>query len=423
MPIMIQDILPKSLAAQYQLKAGSSIMSINGHPIRDFLDLEFYGSEEQLLLEVQDPDKTVHKVKINREEGRCLGIEPEAYNVRECNNACIFCFIDQMPPRMRESLYAKDDDYLYSFVFGNYITLTNFTEEDYRRILNQHINPLYVSLHTTDNALRQRMMRYAGDFNVMQALQRLHRGGVSFHLQIVCVPGYNDAAALNSTLEELLTSNLDILSIGIVPVGLTKYRNQLTEIEPWNSQAAEELIEQVLCMREKHSSTIVYPADEFYVLAGLPIPEADFYEDYPQLENGIGMLRLTLDSFRRRKRALLKELRKAGTNFLLATSISAEATMNLIACELNQRLEGQTVRVQAIRNIFFGEQITVTGLLTYSDLAAQLAPAANELILLPDSIFNHDDLTLDGADDTKLKATWPNRILVMDQFFEDWDYL
>jgi len=423
MAIIIQDLLPNSLALQHKLVPGSKLLSINGHLIRDFLDLEFYGAEEELLLEVEAPGERACTIKITREPGRCLGIEPEDYRVRECHNSCIFCFIDQMPPHLRESLYGKDDDYLYSFVFGNYITLTNLTENDYHRILSQHINPLYISLHTTDSKLRKQMMRYADSFDVMQALRRLSKGGISFHLQIVCVPGFNDSQALADTLEELLTSKLDILSIGIVPVGLTRFRQGLSELKPFDQQGAVELIELVEKTRARHGSSLIYPADEFYVLARQAIPEADFYEDYPQLENGIGMLRLSLDSFRRRKRSLLKELRKTTGNFLFATSISAAETLEQIASELNQRLEGQIVRVQPIRNDFFGELITVSGLLTNQDLARQLQPAANDVIVLPSNMFNHDSLTLDGADYATLKATWPNRILVIDQFFEDWDYL
>lgn len=423
MAITIQDLLPNSLALEHKLVPGSRLISINGHPIRDFLDLEFYGAEEELLLEVEAPGEEARTLTITREPGRCLGIEPEDYQVRECHNSCIFCFIDQMPPHLRESLYGKDDDYLYSFVFGNYITLTNLTEADYRRILSQHINPLYISLHTTDDRLRQQMMRYADEFNIMQALRRFSKGGISFHLQIVCVPGYNDSQALAATLDELLTSKLDILSIGIVPVGLTRFRQGLSELKPFDQKGAAALIELVEKARIKHGSTLIYPADEFYVLAGQDIPEADFYEDYPQLENGIGMLRLTLDSFRRRKRSLLKELRKTTGNFLMATSLSASDTLDQIARELNQRLEDQSVRIQPIRNDFFGELITVSGLLTWQDLARQLQPAAQDVIVLPSNLFNHDGLTLDGADHAKLKSTWPNRILVIDQFFEDWDYL
>ncbi|MBP7309889.1 MAG: DUF512 domain-containing protein [Candidatus Cloacimonetes bacterium] len=423
MAIVIHSVLPGSLAAEHHLQPGTLLNSINGHPIRDFLDLEFYGADSPLLLELTTPDNALRHIRITRTEGRSLGIEPEAYQMRECDNSCVFCFIDQMPPGLRQSLYTKDDDYLYSFVFGNYITLSNLREADYQRILDQRINPLYISLHTTNNSLRKAMMRYSADLDVMKALLRLSRGRISFHLQIVCVPGYNDGLELEKTLNELLSSELDILSIGIVPVGLTRFRKGLSSLTPFSKDAAAKLLEQVEQIRCNHDSGIVYPADEFYVMAQRAIPEADFYDDYPQLENGIGMLRLSLENFRAQKRCILKELRKLPGNFLCATSASAFATISSLAGELNRRLENQKIIVQAIRNDFLGEQISVSGLITFADLKAQLHPEADDTIIIPGNIFNHEGETLDGADHARFKAAWQNPIVVVDPFFEDWDRL
>ncbi len=423
MAILIQSVLPKSLAAAHKIVAGERLLSVNSMPVRDFLDLEFYTSDFSFTLELENRSGEKRLIEIQRESNRPLGIEPEPYKVRSCANACVFCFIDQMPPELRSSLYDKDDDYLFSFVFGNYITLTNLREADLQRITEQRITPLYISLHTTDNALRQKMMRSAQPVDVPRVLGTLSQAGISFHLQIVCVPGYNDGAALQSTLIELLSSNWNYLSIGIVPVGLTRYRSGLCELRGFSAESAAELLDLVDELRERYGSELIYPADEFYVLADRNVPPEDFYQDYPQLENGIGMLRLSWQNFKQKKRSLLKELRKKAVNYLLVGSQSAEKLLKAICSELNERLENQCVRLQTIRNDFFGPQISVSGLLTYRDLQEQLMPLPGETILLPSCIFNHNGETLDGADRLTVKQTWKNPVLIIDQFFEDWDYL
>lgn len=423
MSILIQSVLPKSLAASYKILPGERLISVNGLPVRDFLDLEFYTSDCEFELELVSTQGETRQIVVERTNRRPLGIEPEPYTVRECDNSCIFCFIDQMPPNLRDSLYGKDDDYLFSFVFGNYITLSNLSEADYKRIIEQRITPLYISLHTTDNALRQKMMRSAKQVDAMAMLKRLNKAGISFHIQIVCVPGYNDGEELKKSLRELLLAKLNLLSIGIVPVGLTRFRDKLCKLEhftPDSSMATLELIQDV---RTEFDSSIIYPADEFFVQAGQNIPQEEYYGDYPQLENGIGMLCLTLQMFRSKKRSLLKELRKKSTNFLMISSVSAYKTISQIATELNNRLENQSIRVQIIRNDFFGPLISVSGLITYQDIKQQLSPGAEETIILPNCIFNNNGETLDGADRLTVKNTWSNPILLIDQFFEDWDYL
>ncbi len=423
MAIKISGILPKSLAAYAGIEGGDILVSINGNEIRDFLDLEFYAADFSLSLELIRKNGAKQTICIQRESKQPLGLEPEPYTVRSCENSCLFCFIDQMPPRLRSSLYGKDDDFLYSFVFGNYITLTNLSEADYQRICTQRISPLYISLHTTDNALRQRMMRSAKPVDVKAALSRLSKAGISFHLQIVCVPGYNNGPALEATLTELINSGWNCLSIGIVPVGLSKYRSGLCELKCFSRTEAEELLDLVVRIRDSYSTEIIYPADEFYVLANREIPPEDFYQDYPQLENGIGMLRLGWQTFKQKKRSLLKELRRKPNNYLMISSKAAIGLISAIAAELNQRLENQSIRVQMIHNDFFGEQISVCGLITFSDLKEQLKPLSGEIIILPSSIFSHNGETLDGAGRLSVKQQWANPILLIDQFFEDWDYL
>ncbi len=423
MAITVQSVMPKSLAAAAGILAGETLVSINSHPVRDFLDMEFLASDYELLLQVKDSSGKAREVLIRRENGRPLGIEPQPYIHRDCMNSCIFCFIDQMPPKLRDSLYGKDDDYLFSFVFGNYITLTNLDEADLKRIIDQRISPLYISLHTTDSRLRQRMMRSANPVDAMAILRRLHAKRISFHLQIVCVPGYNDAEELRKTLRELMLAKFKLFSVGIVPVGLTRFRDGLSPLRVFTPEEANATLTLIEEVRQEFSSEVIYPADEFFVLAGKDVPEDEYYGDYPQLENGIGMLRLSYQNFRQKKRSLLKELRKVKANFLMASSISANKLIRQIAEELNSRLEDQHIRVQQIDNLFFGKDISVSGLITFSDLKQQLKPEKGEVIILPSSIFNHDGETLDGATRETFKCTWDNPILVIDALFEEWDYL
>ena len=268
MSIKIKSIEPGSLAQENGLQAGDKIISLNEIPIRDFLDLQYYGSDYQLDFILEDSLGSQRELTIYRELAKPLGIIPEDYRHRNCQNNCVFCFIDQMPPGMRKSLYGKDDDYLLSFVYGNYITLTNLKAEDLTRITEQHISPLYVSLHSSNMDLRQELMRSAHPVNVMAILAELSESGIDFHIQIVCVPGFNDGAELRRTVSDLMDDSLNILSIGVVPVGLTKYRDQLCQLSGFDQAGALEVLDILDELRVSYESQIIYPADEIFVLAG-----------------------------------------------------------------------------------------------------------------------------------------------------------
>jgi NifB/MoaA-like Fe-S oxidoreductase len=267
------------------------------------------------------------------------------------------------------------------------------------------------------------MMRPLRQVDALSALKNLSQYGISFHIQIVCVPGYNDGEALKQTLKDLHQTKLNCLSIGIVPVGLTKYRQNLFDLKTFNQHNAIEVLDLIEEARNLYSSDIIYPADEFFVLAGRNIPDEDYYADYPQLENGIGMLRLTIQNYKLKKRSILKELRKKPVDYLMISSVCAKEVISKIAEDLNKRLENQRIRVQVINNDFFGPDINVCGLITYSDLYSQLSPEKNETLILPSCIFNTEGETLDGKDRITFQETWNNPILLIDQFFEEWDYL
>ncbi|MCB5251800.1 MAG: DUF512 domain-containing protein [Candidatus Cloacimonadaceae bacterium] len=420
MSVQIKSIEPGSLAQEQGIQAQDKIISINGTQIRDFLDLQYYANDFQLDFILEDPSGCQRQITIYRELARPLGIIPQDYRHRNCQNNCIFCFIDQMPPGMRKSLYAKDDDYLLSFVYGNYITLTNLKEGDIKRISEQHISPLYVSLHSSNMDLRQELMRSARPVNVMAILTELSELGIDFHIQIVCVPGINDGIELKRTISDLMDKRLNILSIGVVPVGLTRYRDGLCTLDSFDQAGATGVLDTLDDLRTSYDSQIIYPADEFFVLARRSVPEVEYYQDFPQIENGIGMLSLAYQQFKKRKRAILKELRSKGGDFVMLCSQSAEAMIAQIVNELNLRLQGQKVTMQVIRNDFFGEQVTVTGLITFSDIAGQFIPKKQLSVILPDIIFNHEGYTLDGKTMEDIKKLLDSPIILMDQFLTNW---
>lgn len=421
MPLKIVSVQARSPAAKAGIRKGDTLLGINSMPVNDFFDLQYYSNDYQLSLELLDPEGNARIATLLRQPGRSLGIEPESHTLSRCQNNCVFCFIDQMPPGLRKSLYVKDDDYLYSYVFGNYITLNNLERADLERIIAQRISPLYISVHTTDNALRRKMMRHKGDFDILAALRLLAQNGISYHLQIVCVPGYNCGRQLQKTLADLLDSSLSTLSIGVVPVGLTKFRDALVPLEPFDARLAEETI--TIIESSRRTSDTVQAADELYVKAGIPLPDIGYYKDFPQLENGIGMLRLTLQNFQERRKSLIRELDKASTSFLMLTSELALITVQSIAEDLNKGLRRSKVRARAVKNEFFGDQVNVSGLLTATDILGQHDAGPGETIVLPNNVFNHEGLTLDDYSSSRLQGGLNRPVLVVDQYFEDWEWM
>lgn len=422
MAIQIEGVLKGSSAAKYGIRAGETLISVNGEEIRDFLDLQFQSSQQYLSLEILSAEGEIRIVELEREIRKALGIEPEAYQCRTCHNHCIFCFIDQMPPGLRDSLYVKDDDYIFSFVFGNYITLTNLSNEDFARIRSQRISPLFVSAHTTNPVLRQKMMRYREEADLMARLKSLVEAGIELHIQIVAVPGYNTGEELSHSLEELLSLGSKLLSIGVVPVGLTRYREGLTVLKPYSEALALDTIERIDALRQSGDTGIIYAADELYVLSGAKLPPASYYNDYPQIENGIGMLRMLLSKYPYRKNRFIKELKSRPMDYRMLCSRAAHGVISGLAESLEQGLEDQKVTVQLVRNDFCGEQISVAGLLTFSDFRDQVQLSSREIPIIPEVIFNNEGYTLDGATIQDFRELWQRDIMIVNQFFTDWGW-
>ena len=419
MALKVRNLDPEGLAARYGITSGDEIIKINGYQIRDSFDLAYCSSEYQLNILLKTKAGTQKRVKIIRDSMLFLGIEPEPEPIRRCKNKCVFCFIDQMPPGLRKSLYIKDDDYLMSWEHGNYISLTNLSEADFKRIIDQHISPLYISVHTTDKALRQKMMGYRNDFDVLKTLKRLSRAGISFHTQIVCVPGMNDRIELEHTILDLTRTELNTLSIGVVPVGLTHFRSRLPELKPFDAHSATLLLSLIDILRQETQSDIIYAADEFFVLADKALPGRAYYQDYPQAENGIGLLSLLRAGFSRHKKEVIQTLDRQGADYLLLHSQAAAKEMHKIATQISSQLSKSTLSAKAVSNDFFGPHVTVSGLLTASDILCQHDSQPQQILILPSNMFNVDGYTLDGLDRETLAQKLGRKLLLSHPFFEE----
>jgi len=413
MPLKIKSVKKESLAAEIGLQVGDTILKINGQVIEDFLDFQFYSSDDYLNLQIRDRHGNIKNITLQKDWETELGIEIQEHRCRTCINNCIFCFIEQMHPNLRKSLYLKDGDYRFSFVFGNFITLTNLTEHDYQKIFAKKLSPLYISVHTTNPVLHKKMLRYKIDFNIMEKLFYLSENGIEFHTQIVVVPDWNDGTELEKSLADLSQKNLNVLSVGVVPVGLTKFRKNLLNIDRINSEQAKE----ILRLTQKYSGT--YCSDEIYLLAEEKIPAAEFYHDYPQLENGIGMIRLLLENWKENKEDFIAELRDILEKIVFVTATLASKYIGKISAEINRILPHKT-RTVTIENNFFGKEVTVGGLLTATDILAQINLQEDEIAAVSSNIFNLDDFTLDNVHKNDLKKKLNGKLLIIDEEFGDW---
>ncbi|BAT71525.1 conserved hypothetical protein [Thermosulfidibacter takaii ABI70S6] len=387
MPIKVLRIFPGGVAAELGIEPGDEIVSINGSQVNDYLDYLFLSSDDvlEIFIRKRTGEEILYDVELY---GENLGLEVEPIKPRRCRCKCIFCFMDQMPKGLRKSLYLKDDDYRLSFLSGNYITLVGMTEEDWNRIEKMKLSPLYVSVHTTNPELRAFLMGHPEAANIMDGLKRLKNIGVTVHAQIVVCPGINDGDELKRTIEELVQFYPSVRSVAVVPVGLTKFRNGLYPLVPVDEDKAKEILSLVLPMGDKYlkdlGSRFVFPADEFFIKANWPIPPSDFYENYFQLEDGVGMVRQFLDSVERLNRNLSRVAFVTGRAF----SDFLEVSLKRAGCE--------GYEVVTVVNNFFGEQVTVAGLLTARDVVKSLKNSKKEVVVLAEVMFNDDGLTLDN---------------------------
>lgn len=403
MAVKIFDVTTGSHADKAGIKKGETLLSINSNEIVDVLDYRFYQVNRKLTLEVADEDKNVRTIEMTKGEYEEIGLEFETYLMdkqHSCRNKCIFCFIDQLPKGMRESLYFKDDDSRLSFLFGNYITLTNITEHEIDRIIKMHISPINVSVHTTNPELRCKMMnnRFAGD--TLKYLKRFADAGITLNCQIVSCPGINDGDELVRTLTDL--ENLGVNMTAIVPVGLTRYRENLYPLVPYNKETAGQTIDIIEKMGDecvkKHGRRIFFPGDEFYLLAEREIPSPEFYEDFSALEDGIGMIAYLTDDVGWK----LEELDADESLCHKVTIACGEGVfpyMKRIMSMINEKFPNITINTRAIKNNFFGGGVNVSGLVTGGDLIDQLRDDdLGDRLLIPSSMLRFEnDLFLDDV--------------------------
>ena len=387
---------------------GDEIVSINGNVIHDVLDYKYFSYEPVLHIKLRRKDGTEHIVRVEKPEGRDLGLEFAEYlmdNPRSCANNCVFCFIDQLPKGMRKTMYFKDDDARLSFLLGNYITLTNLSPREVERIIALHISPINVSVQTTNPELRCKMLRNKRAGESIDVMRRFAKAGIVMNCQIVCCPGLNDGEELLRSMQDLEQMHPAVHSVSIVPVGLTKFREKLYPLTPFTPEHAAETIDLVESFGDKcvhrHGTRIFFCGDEMYIKAGRELPDEDFYEEYTQLENGVGMIRLLETEFRS---ALKLSDEPDYTDFSIATGTSVAPYFEKFIAMAREKYPGIKGRVYAIENDFFGHSINVTGLITGGDLIRQLKdkPLGERLFISQNMLRRQemdflDDVTLEQA--------------------------
>jgi putative radical SAM enzyme (TIGR03279 family) len=398
------NVLPGSTAARLGLQTGDSIVSINGEEIHDIIDFQFSAADERLCLVVQKQDGRTKRLTVDKEPDDNLGLDLSPLRIKRCRNKCIFCFVDQMPAGCRKSLYIKDDDFRASFLYGNYITLGALSEYDWTRIFKQRLSPLYISVHATEPDLRAFILNNKKSPDIMSSLKRLAAGGIKMHTQIVLSPGINDGPHLLRTVADLAGLFPAVSSIAVVPVGLTAFRKGLFPLKPFTRREARSVIEDIKPLgaryKKQFGTRLVFASDEFYIKAGEPVPPASFYEDFPQRENGVGMVAEFLrEVSRTRLPAKLDPVRVT-----LVTGVSFSSILEKIADRLT-KIEGVSLKQLTVKNRFFGSTVTVAGLLTGSDILHALrGKQLGDMVLIPEyALKEDDDVFLDGMRLDQLK--------------------
>ncbi|MBQ7723742.1 MAG: DUF512 domain-containing protein [Selenomonadaceae bacterium] len=418
---IISRIEKNSLAEELELVAGDKILQVNGRAPLDIIDLSFQLAEEEIELLIEHADGAREIIAFEKDVDEELGAEFESAvfdGVRRCKNHCVFCFVDMIAPNMRKTLSIKDDDYRLSFLFGNFITLTNLTAKDFRRIKNFHLSPLFVSVHTMNPDLRAKMLRTPLGAKIQTQLDELEKSGVEYHTQVVLCKDLNDGAELDFTITEILKRRPHALSLAIVPVGVTRHRRDKFPLKQFDKNSAAKVIEQVEAFQEKIRAetgrTFIYLGDEFYLLAEKDLPPVEFYDDFPQIENGIGMTRNFIEEFH--------------TCHLAANSWQLTAKIDVVSgtsfAKVLGKLTGDcpNVRIIPVENKFFGERVNVSGLLTGGDIIDALKNfgGKRDLILIPATALKSgeeiflDDVTVDDL----RKIFAPAKVLPIHDGFE-----
>lgn len=409
MPAIVNKVLENSIAEELEIEAGDEILSIDENKMADMIDYNFYCKTDFMTLEVKKKNGEIEVIELEKDFDEDLGIVFESAifdRIKPCLNHCIFCFVDQQPKGLRDTLYIKDDDYRLSYMQGTYITLTNFTEKDKARIQRMHLGPFYVSVHTTNPELRVKMLRNPNAGKALENLQWFRKNKIPFHAQIVLCPGYNDGAELERTLTDLAKLKRTVLSVAIVPVGITQFRTEkLVQVD---KRCAEETIE--IASKFKH----VCCSDEFFLLAEKPIPPAKYYGSFNQLDDGVGSLRMLLEDFR--KLELPKAMKKP-TKIIFATSYAAKIAIEKISRKLN-RIKNLKTEVVPVKSNYWGQDITVAGLITTDDLIAALKDKKGDFVVIPSVMLRpYSEDFLDGKTLTYVKEQTQKDFFVLNNIY------
>ncbi len=406
---IIENIVPGSIAEELEIEKGDILLSINETKVKDIIDYRYLISDDYVLLEIEKPNGDIWEYEIEKEYDEDLGIvftNPLIDRAKSCRNKCVFCFIDQLPPNMRETLYFKDDDSRLSFLQGNFITLTNMNDDEIDRIIRYRLSPINISVHTTNPELRIKMLRNKNAGKIYEILERFHEARLDVNCQIVLVPGINDGEELDRTLTDLAKLYPTIESVAVVPVGMTRYRENLEDLTPYDGKTSGELLDYMKFKQQiflrKLGTRFVFPSDEFFALSQRDTPDYEEYEGFPQLENGVGLMK----SFEYEvERKLLTIERVIGLNrrYIIATGTLAYDFMDRLCNRVMEKIHGLDLKVVPIINNFFGHNITVSGLVTGIDLITQLKDIKSDTIIIPRSMMKSgeeiflDDITLEEA--------------------------
>lgn len=411
---IISAIHQGSLAEELELVPGDKIISINEQELTDIIDLSFALADEEIEMLIEHENGEQEIIAFEKDIDEELGAEFESAvfgKIRQCANNCYFCFVDQVAPNMRDSLYIKDDDYRLSFLYGNFVTMTNMGPRDLERIHRLHLSPLYISVHTTNPKLRGEMLRTKRGELIMEQLAKLNEADVEYHTQVVLCPGLNDGAELDRTIQDIISMQPYAKTLGIVPVGLTKFRENCYPLKAFDAQGAKKVIEQVRHwqekMRKQTGKNFIYLSDEFYLLAGEPLPKAEEYDGFPQLDNGIGLTRNFIEQWKE------TEINPNNYQKLLNLDIicgkSAGKVIKNLVDELN--IDNLNANVLALENEFFGHEVTVTGLLTGQDIIKNLKQnkANRDGIIIPSCALREgEDIFLDDYTLEDIKKAFPD---------------
>lgn len=407
---LIIDVVKGSIAEECEIQKGDFLVSINGEEIYDVLDYDFLIKDENIVLLIEKKNGELEEIEVEKDFDEELGLvfEEELMDKpRLCRNKCMFCFMDQIPDTMRSTLHYKDDDYRLSFMAGNYVTLTNVDDEDLNRIIRYRMTPINISVHTTNGELRKKMLTNRFADRILEQLEKLANAGISFNAQIVLCPGINDGEELERTLTDLSKFHEHIGSVAIVPVGLTKFREGLYPLRTFTSDECKKVIEQVSKYQDnflkKYGSRLVFLSDEFYIQAGVSLPEYEEYEDFSQIENGVGMVACFMHDFENTLSNCNKKAFKK--TFTLITGKLVYPMILKASRALEEKIDGLKINVVAIQNNFFGEKITITGLITGQDIINQLKGKdlgdeliVTEVMLKSDADIFLDDVTLEDLE-------------------------